>query len=206
MFNHINPNDYQSRLHNSIVRYGESPVWLQLKPGNMFTLAPLYTGSAWKQIDVIPTDERIDVSTPPLGWINYKYDGFHYAVYIERGPVRKWRQGLCSTNTQSYYLTKGRPNKFNVKELMYSKGFEDMILNRYDTLAEAIKKLNSSDCVSVAVSRNIAIGKKDSIYTIFYKKDEVGWMQPGKMLVKVPKEQHSHLISRFLREVPWEIE
>lgn len=187
--------------------YDGYPVNVSLVSNKVFHLSPVHPESDFKEIDIDPRDLKFDVSTPPLGWINSRYDGFDTAFYVERLNVRKWRQGLCNTNTQSSVIWNGKCQKFTSANMLWTKGFEDMVMGSYPTLENAFKTLkNKSTIQGIAVSRNIAIAKRDDVYTVWYKKDEVGFIPVGSKVVRVPHEQHSKLISKFLKELTWEIE
>lgn len=207
MLNNVNPNDYNQKLNNTLVRYNNFPVQLTYEGGSSFIIYGIHGGSSFKKSIINVKDPLLDISTPILGWFKLEHDGIKYAAYLERLPVRRWRQGLCSSNTKISYLSRGRLSQASsTKEYIYSKGVEDMILDKYEPLDELLKSLNNADVHSVAASHNIAIAKKDDIYTVWFKKDEVGWMKPGTKVVKIPKEENIFIISRFLRELKWEIE
>ncbi len=209
MLNNINPRDYNSRLHNSIVCYEEYPVNLQVISDEEFSLSPLYANSKFKPKVIKPNDIKLDISTPEMGYFNIEPNGVKTAAYIERHPVRRWRQGLCSTNCTVYLLSGdsfGRRAREDGQAYMYSKGFEDMIQGHYPTVPDGLKLMTEKKVSSVALSRNIAISRKEDIFNVWYKRDKVGYMTPGKNVVKVPSEPMAYIVSKFLRELPWVVE
>lgn len=208
MFNKIPPNDYNSRLNNSIVRYRDHPVNLTLVDSRVFQLDPIHADSKFARLQISPDDPELDISTPPLGWINFRHPDYDASIYIERTTVRKWRQGLCQSNTCCYRLSGSSISRVgSTQHFLYSKGYEDLVLNRYQSFEVSLKKLLSGPkCHSIALSKNIALSKKDKIITVFYKLEEVGWFSADERIVKVPKEPHSWIISKYLSELPWVVE
>jgi len=209
MLNNINPGDYNSRLHNSVVCYDGYPVNLQVLNQNEFTVSPIHTESKFSSKTIRPNDVKLDISTPDLGYFNIEPGGVKMAAYIERHPVRRWRQGLCSTNCSVHLLSgdaHGRRAREEIHPYLFTKGFEDMIQGRYPSVPEGLKSLTDKKVNSVALSRNIAVSRKDDIFNVWYKRDKVGYMSPGKNIVKVPSEPMAYIVSKFLRELPWVVE
>lgn len=204
MLNNIMPRDYNGRLHNSVVCYDGYPVNLQVISEHEFSLTPVHPKSPFKPKSINPSDMKLDISTPSLGYFNLGTA----AAYIERNPVRRWRQGLCNTNC-SVYLLSGETHTRRREEIiqcLYTEGFEKMIRGEYPNIPEAIKTLKAKKVNSVALTRNIAISMKDDIINVWYKREKVGYIPPGEMRVKVPSEPMAYIVSKFLRELPWVVD
>lgn len=206
MLNNINPRDYNSRLHNSIVCYGGYPVNLQVISESEFQVAPIHPESKFKMASIKPNDIKLDISTPDMGYFNVENGGVRMAAYPERFAPRRWRQGLCHQNTVVYTLTNDTHQKragADATWYMNTKGFEDMIQGKFPSVQEGLKSITEKKVHSVALSKNIAISRKDDIFNVWYKRDKVGYIQPGKLEVRVPSEPMAYIISKFLRELPW---
>jgi hypothetical protein len=205
MFNALHPANYEGRLHNTVVLYDGWPCLLTVQGIDRFNLTPLHSKSQFVPIVIKPTDPKLDISPTNLGWTNTTEGSLDNAVYFMRHPVRKWRQGLCETNTSCQTILNGLPRKLPIREYLYRKGFEDSMRGVYPTLDEAFDSLKKG-AKSVAPCREIAIVNSGDIYKVYYHMDEVGWITPGKKLVKVPRSENAYYISKWLRNLPWVIE
>jgi len=173
-------------------------------------VSPIWVASKFQAKKITPDDPKLDISTPPLGYFNYSEDEYSKAVYIERLPVRKWRQGLDADDGRNCNIScKGlKGNRFSIisARTIYSKGYEDLVLNEYPHLDVALSKLKSDRVSSIAINRDIALSKFEKIISVFYKRKEVGYMEIGSKVVKVPKEENSRIITKFLNEIAWEVQ
>lgn len=92
-----NQHDAIMRIGQSIVRINGEPYFIKSIAEDMTALAwNMVPGTADLQIDV--NDDRIDVSSVPLGFMNVEDVG----VYVARHPTRSQKQGVqfdnCSTS------------------------------------------------------------------------------------------------------------
>jgi len=210
MLNHLNPNDYNSRLNNSICLYNGHPVNVSVREEeNTFQLTGIHPNTKFVSINIKSTDPLFDISTPPLGWMNF-FSSENFALYVERLPVRRWRQGICSTNTRFTPLINGSLFKGGGgRDYIYTFQFEDMILGKFPSLKECISTLKKQTHTvhSIAVDRDVCLAKKDNIYTVWYKKDEVGWITPEKPnILRLAQDSNSFFVANELRKYDWEIQ
>lgn len=212
MFNKYRASDHAQRLEGSIVRYKGWPCILHINvprvppngeaggnPGD-FRLVPLYKGSPFAEVVINPHDPGLDISTVPLGY----FQAGQSALWIQRNPVRRYRQGVCYTNSYVYPIGKNRDN--TDFEYVFCSGFEDMVLGKKKTLEEAISLLTNEKYHSVAISKDLAIYRKDNIFSLLFKKEDVGWIVPGTKVIKVPSESTAWVISRYLEPYGWEVD
>lgn len=207
MFNKIPQNDYNSRLHNSVVLYDGRPVNVIVVDHTRFDITPIHTESKDKTISIKPDDPLLDISTPPLGWMNYgNVDNPQgYAVYLERLPVRKWRQGLCHQNSHAFVLSREGLVKRNSRDYIYTKGYENLVDRTYPDLDTAIKFLVNKK-ISIALNREIGLVMKGETVSVYYKTSEVGYFNLEDRIVHIPKETNSEIISRLLSGIKWVID
>ena len=201
MFNKYRPEDYKQRLDNTIVCYNGYPVLLSVISSKTFTVAPLSAECEFEAKNILSSDPLLDLSTPPLGYFQYK----DTAMFISRNPVRKYMQGLKvnSGNYGAWMLVNGFHNDAP-QTIVMTSGFENLVLDRYPPIDECLALLKGFK--SIAVSRNIAICKNKDAYIVYFKKEEVGWIKPGTRVVKVPREVDSWIISKYLSELSWEVD
>jgi hypothetical protein len=208
MYNGIRPADYTARLHNTVVCYRGFPVLLSVLGSSEFQISPVHKKSQLQPQIIKPNDPLLDISTPPLGWFDYNDpNGYRCAHYIERVPTRQFHQGLIAGNIRLYYLSGNKILGGLDRHAHMSKGYEDLVLGNYQEVGKNLERLKIPDVLSVALSRNIAVSKKEEkLYSVFYKREEAGYIIPGKNVVKVPNERFSAIIIRFLKEIPWEVD
>lgn len=123
----------------------------------------------------------VDLLDPKLNYINYQL-GFvniteDYCEFISQSVGRSQRQGLYESNTSR--TTIGMVEQFanfSYLSLGYLQRMtECFLLKRYPTLKEACARLGKQGCVSVALSRNFAVGnlhpRTKKLHTIYYSKE-----------------------------------
>jgi hypothetical protein len=82
-----------------------------------------------------------------------------------------------------------------------------MVKNDYPKLPDAMKMLRGlhakdpSQVYQVAIRRDIAIEiNQMGIINVHYKRSFVGWIQPDKNIVHIPKSDLSWVISKYLSD------
>lgn len=211
MMNKYGPGDYQARLHNTIVRYRDTPVSLQVLDADTFRISPIHPKSAFKGKNIRPDDVLLDISTPPLGYINFMDgDGYQFASYLMREPVRRFQQGLSSRNTTTHLLTGERHRRVRDRiEYLYSEGYENLCLGVYPKFEQALSLLENDKTgrvYSYALNKNIAILKAGETIKVYFKLDEVGYIVKGSRTVRVPHDENSKIISSYLNGVGWVVD
>jgi hypothetical protein len=183
------------------------PVVVQVESSSQFSITPVWSGSKFKGKTIHADDPDLDISTCPLGYFQQRSGDYNVAYYIERLPLRKWRQGICTTNVNLTILVAGshKPS-MRGSTPFWCEGFEKMVQNEYESFDKALKLLQRDDYRSVPISRNVALSKSEDIISVFIKKDECGWIQNKSSLIKIPKnrEVEIRLISKYLNGLKWE--
>lgn len=135
--------DYEyahSRLVNTIVRNGKHPVLVKAVRGDGSVITETIITERRRECAL----EDLDLSSPPLGYINTPRG----VQYIARKPMRRdWRQGLRSNNM---VVLGGRRSEVTPR-MIYAA-----IRGVYPTLAEAMER-SMIDGISVAFSREWAV-------------------------------------------------
>lgn len=208
MYNKYRPQDFTPRLDSSICMYKKVPYYLRVREDS-FTLHKLcdmgLRQEETKSITIDSSDPDLDISTVPLGYFFYCKK---YAAYVERIPVRKYKQPVSTINCRAHALTSKGYIRIDA-EYMYCQEFEDSILGKFPSFANACNLLKGGVVASVPLHRDIAIVSRAGIYVVYYKREEVGWITPGTRIVKVPADDVSHtswVISMYLQELDWIVE
>lgn len=155
---YIRQDDVQMRLHNTYCMYDGKPVYVTVNVG--FNIGEVTTYSPEKPMTaenaklVNIMDDKFSFVFPELGYFNYK----NMAVFVARRPDRNQKQGLdpgtCVVSSHSIGESTLPPSIHN---LFSSENFVENLLGKYPSLREALDLL-LKDSVSVAISKNVAVG------------------------------------------------
>lgn len=194
--------DYQARLDNCICRYKGKPVRLRVMERGRFLCSRLTQRrmGPGDEFEIEGEDEFLDVSTIPLGYCQVSPDTVYY---VTRRPLRRWKQGVDDEGV--LWRTLGDQP---VRASLFTENVEAMILGVYPSLEEVIQKFQK-DGVSqqAAISRDVALrydGNMQLIY-VYYRGDEVGWMQVTSKIVNIPSSDKGWIISQYLQNFSWEV-
>lgn len=204
--------DLSQKLHATLCLYEGLPYYLSVIGGNRISLLTVPGMDEFKTINP-SEDDKLDVSTPPLGYVNWT-DGVPYYTY--RRPIRRSRQGLDARSLGLRQVPLAREDGGNGRmmtppseRVLTSRPFREMILNTYPTLDDSIKMLrNASTGVNaIAVNRNVAmVINKLGIINVYYKNDLVGYIAPGDFTVQVPSNDKGAIVSKYLSHgLDWQI-
>lgn len=209
MFNKIPPADYPRRLDKTIVRYKGHPCELRVMGNERFDLRPISGDSRFEPTSILPTDPDLDIASLLASYAGTEFMGYfegtQYAFWVERRPIRNFQQGICTRNVKTFVLTQNGLEGSH-PENIYSSGFEKMILNQYDNLDNVLKKMCQKGVVSIPVSRKVALRRNKDVISVFYLREEVGWITPGTRVVHIPKSIDAWIVSKYLSELSWEID
>lgn len=160
-----NYDDVVARVNRTIIRYQGVPVYSTVhsngrtnEPDLSLDLTDFHRDVSFNKVH--SSDEDIDVSAMPLGYVNKATS----AVMAVRLPTRRHRQGLCNENLAyidpRHERTRGIiPAK---AQDIVAKDFFRMLNNEYPTGAEAIECLeHRNEVSSVAFHRKFAIVRDD---------------------------------------------
>lgn len=176
------------KVTNSVIGYGNEFIYVR-GANNMgkkirYVQLPLdATGVMANQIkgEVNWEHPALNYNVFKLGYCNEERKG--RCMYLIRKPVRRMRQGLAADNVYAYDPKYG-DYKVDFTNLLYSKGFIDMLKGKYPTPEEALeilkekvknKKANGVKHV-VAFHRHFAFStSKLGLILVQYKGEDVAW-------------------------------
>lgn len=202
------PQDTSTRLHGGVCYYKNNPYRISVLGQTQLQLIPINQNKTdYPNLLISVDDPDLDVSSPKLGYINSNKT----AIYFVRTAARKYNQAVGPHNLTNYVLGASGllGNGGGLADLFYSKAGEDMFLNNYPTYKEVLGVFNkTSQVVSRAISRNIALVKTPSSIDIYYKFDKVGSLveRNGATVAVIPSGEHAWIISKYLEEFDWVIE
>lgn len=119
---------------------------------------------------------RIPMTDPEFAYMQFNLGYMNvgpYAVWYYRIPLRQYRQGLrrdqCSVRDESGLQPNGGHHGYDL--LGNNAHTADMMMNKYPTFEEAIKKLSDGQTIKIAFHRNFALfrDKLRRDYVLEYK-------------------------------------
>lgn len=164
--------DAKMRLDGTICLFDGKPVLVQVvDKKHMVRICPvdkIHTVHPKDWQEVLYTDDKFSYKSPPLGYVNYNKQ----AYYLTRIPDRKQRQGLTLD------ILTSRPKMlpgYSFESAIFNQGYIDLCRNKYPTIDEAIKLLDSDKAESVAISRSTALSFLGrNVLGLLYKGRQVG--------------------------------
>lgn len=188
--------DINARLGGTVIRYDGRPYHCTVE-GEQIVLTDLISRQVIHRKN--PDDPAIDVSSLDLGYVNIETPA-RAAVYLERNPARRYRQGVDFNNLRYTPLT--RPSsRFGVEpNSMWCKGFVDSHMGNFPTFKKAMSDLLASKAHSVALSKQVALLKDKDDIKVYYQTEEVGWVRDMNRVI-VPKTEVSWITVQTLELV-----
>ena len=158
--------DAQQQLHNTVVELNGDVCHIELVGDWVYSIrgtTKLIAGKErkWKDRCVQKDISEMDLKLEPihLGYIN---DGNHNAHYLQRKPVRKWKQGLYADyiRIKAHNLDKVRQAILGkhgaVRQLLLSKYFLDMFDGTYPSFYRAYTQVRIFQREAVAFDKHWA--------------------------------------------------
>lgn len=200
------PQDVNARLDEGICFFRGRPYVIHTRDGNGTNGTLRALDGRGKSIPVALNSEELDISAPELGYINY--DGRAY--YAMRSPDRRYKQTLQYSSVVAQVCGSTRTiGGDNLHAALYSTDGENMFLNVYPTLQEALDFVSAKGGKnrSMAFHRDVAV-LQDSfgIIRVYFKGSEVGRIKPGTKTVTVPSGDTAWVVSKYLSEFEWKVE
>lgn len=142
------------------------------------------------------TDAELDFSYPECGYFQHE----DKALRFYRRYERQWRKGLCP-NTASIEFP------YNSIYPVQSVGFkEEVLLSSYSpqkvkSLDEAMRILGKGDCISVVLTKNLALGLAidEGKYLLWFESEPIAEILGNKVTLHVP--QFKQELTDYLREI-----
>lgn len=206
--------DLALKLNDTICRYKKEPVWVRVSDGLLYLYHLDEVNTSGRFFATIKsTDPDLDVASVPLGYYQGEGKNNHKVFYLTRIPLRKVKQGLPLNAIRGTQVGDDGLELRGKNHSFLNKSFIRMIKNEYPKLSDSMKMLrglhskDSSQIYQVALSRDIAIEiNQMGIINVHYKKLFVGWIQPDKNTVHIPKSELSWVISRYLSQLDWVVD
>lgn len=136
---YLRQEDARMRLQGTVCRYKGKPTYIgEINADLIATVYPLravLTKKEGERINV-STDPDLDISSPPLGYINTDPKS-NSIIYFSRRADRQQKQGMSEGNTSAYAFE--RVESIRWRLLDYCTPISDMIENKYPSFGDALK-------------------------------------------------------------------
>lgn len=195
--------DVRARLHQTIIRYNGHPYLAEVSTDGLIHLRNVANGNLEASVD--SDDEKLDISSISIGYVNVSSPDCLCAVYLKRQPLRRFKQGIEMGTLSQTPLWK---NHEISTQTILSYGFVDAVLGRFPSVDEALTRITKNGWISVAISRDVALRRESSYIKVYIKDKEVGYMEAvGRdRVVIVPMDEVSYCYTHTLGEFKgWEI-
>jgi len=193
--------DANQLVSNSIVYISGAPVWVEAITGGSSKSG--FTGVAYelpfnvngehKAVPLNLNDPAVQYDKFNVGYYNNRGQA---AIYLERGSVRQYAQGLTAQQVRRRVFQEKNGSfgydKFGFRDALYDPHFLNMLANKYPSFDEAAKKVKDGSATTLAFTRYLAVGldsfRGDLI--LYYKGQRIGWSSDA-INVMLPKDfQH----------------
>lgn len=191
-----NANDVHMRLNGCLVRYKDIPYYCVSSQDNDGMHVLLYSlGKMTPKHSVHSSDVELDVSSVPLGYVNYSDE----AYFMQRIPMRRQRQGVSSGNTNVCKVGGDYNVSVPTSQIIKSKGMHDSIRGIFPSYQEALKRLRSQEQESVAISRKLAMEIDDlGIIRVHLNETPIGWVGETNV-VSIPDREGGSIVQIALQ-------
>lgn len=196
MWDDINVNDAQMRLAGCVVRYSNTPVYISRvfeSGGDVFCefnkLGEMDEGHRRRKVN----DENWNFKPVRLGYVNLRGETF----FVERAPVRKWKQGLHPDNI--HIVPDFRDGR---KGILTTMALRSCINGDYPSIETAVDRINNK-WISHAFHRFYALSvtKTRWLYNLGYRGVHVGTYNHGLGLAGFKLDQSYQFLNEELQEV-----
>lgn len=189
--------DARMRLHNSYCQFDGVPVFVKIPTDTLLAeIHDLVKGNILTTID--PNDERLDVESLPLGYVDFGKT----SAFAARLPYRQQKQGVCSDNTRivkEHWLSRQR-NQGTFGEVPFANAY-NMFTNKYREFEEARKLIESGKAEAVPFHRKLCLvtssEKRQNLLSLRYAGKTMGFLFRGRKSALIA-EQFSDPVFRIL--------
>lgn len=170
-------NDVRMRLNGTIVRWRTEPIIVSDYGEDLLLKGKRLSNGRTLPDLIHSSDEDLDISSPPLGYLNYN----GRAYYVQRIPIRKQLQGF-HPDVATIFSESASDTPENTYSLIKSKHMADTIKNIYPNGYESLQALlKSKNVLSIAFHRRWALVKDElGIIKLRHNIQTIGWFPPKK--------------------------
>lgn len=157
--------DVRLRLHRSVVRLGDSPVFVEDVIGLKDVMVTHLLSGNTEKVKV----DKLDLSPVPLGYVLTEERGLLLAT---RKPTRKFKQGL----TQENLFTKSVLSDSPARLIYTSKSMAKTIVGDYPTVGDAFQRVRSGSIKACPFSREWAVADNGEDLCVVFRGEVVGYV------------------------------
>lgn len=189
------------RLNHTIVRYRGKICEVQSWRPDTLDLVVFYLEGTVDNHLIHSSDIDLDISSVPLGFINYKESSF----YIQRIPIRRQTQGV-SPEVCYFHPIHKKTKQANGWNLLKSKDFVQCANNKYPKFLSIFKGIKDNKILSGAFHKRFALVQDDlGIVKIKHLTDTIGWIPPKEEHVILPDSIQNPIFQKFFTSIGVEV-
>lgn len=194
--------DLNARLSGTICRYDGMPYLIQVTERGTVRLDDMVSGEGGARID--PSDPKFDISTPPLGYVNFR----EHCKYLTRIPTRRYKQGIDNRNTIMSPIPGPNIDRMGRNgHTLHCVEVRNMMLNKYEDSRAVLKALREGRHVSRAISRSVAFSIDGiGLVSVYLKNNIVGHIYPDKEIITVPTSDMGWVVSVHINGFGFEVD
>lgn len=189
--------DAHMRLTRTVVRFEDKPIYI-MEVGPDMRLLTWDMLPAQKFVNGIHSnDKRLDISSVPLGFINYNGEGY----YASRSPSRSQKQGV---NLQSLFydsMTNGKSPYGAINNNDFIVSFGAMCRGEYPELKESVDMASHGKSCAFSKTWGLRKTRDKSIFVLHHKMNPVGIFVNSENLFLFQKDELNAVRDRSLKNV-----
>lgn len=199
--------DVRMRLHGTVVRYKNKPVQISASSSTeLYVKVRKLTdpsGASYFKESVHSSDSDLDISSPPIGYMNLN----GYTFYVQRLPTRKQHQGLCGSVIVCYYESKESMDTIRAEDHIFGQEMSDVIENIYPSGIESLESMfRNSQIRSKAFHRRFALVHDEvGLIKLKHMTKTIGWVAPKSNTLVIPDELSNEIFSKELIKQGFEV-
>lgn len=190
-------NDVRDRLNGCILRYDGKLIYCMQETATTLLLYNLRQDTVIKKIMV--DDPLLDISSIELGYMNLENNQKENVVrYAKRHPQKQYAQGIRPDHL-TWHTIDGQETSAALGRGTYNYTQEGFAQSIYGTfpMFDAIEWETLNE---VALSQMVALKKIDiGLVLVYFRTRNVGYIEPGKKVVKVPDDDSAWVVHRYLQ-------
>lgn len=197
---YVSAEDIRTKLHGSWVYFDGVPVYVKTGQNDDYRKIQIYE---MKDRDFLPArtvsvcDEGFNQLVFPMGWFHSKYNGL--ALYAQRIPVRRYKQGLTEDNLSMSFIREGQEVALGANSIT----IDELLRQDFPSVEKGLELLKQGTG-SVALSSDVALvvnkrALQDEI-RVYVGLSDVGRFHPETRTTEVTKHGMYSVVSADLEK------
>lgn len=192
---YVSAEDIRTKLHGSWVYFDGVPVYVKTGQNDDYRKIQIYEmkdRDFLRARTVSVCDEGFNQLVFPMGWFQSKYNSL--ALYAQRIPVRRYKQGLTEDNLSMSFIREGQEVPLGANSIT----IDELLRQEFPSVNEALEIVKTSG--SCALSSDVALIKQGEEIRVYVGLSDVGRFHPETRTTEVTKHGMYSVISSDLEK------